>query len=154
MDIEELFKDKSFQRFRKHFPRTGDLTLIVLKGHLLIEEEINDLLIHLTKNIKHLDKADVTCYQKICLVESLLLSGSIKGTCFETIEKINSLRNKIAHKLEPNALEAKVRNVINCMFPDIKDDLTDTDKQINYLKIVFGTLIGQLSSIVKKLEKT
>jgi hypothetical protein len=101
MNIEDLFKDKSFQRFDKHFPRTKDITLIVLKGHLLIEEEINDLLFQFLKNKKHIKKARMTSYQKICLVESLLLKGNTKGTCFEIVEKINTLRNDIAHKLEP-----------------------------------------------------
>lgn len=34
----------SFERFLTHFPETNELTLIILKRHLLIEEEINEKL--------------------------------------------------------------------------------------------------------------
>lgn len=154
MDIEDLFKDKSYQRFSKHFPRTGDLTLIVLKGHLLLEEEINDLLSQFMKNKNYIEKAKLSFYQKICLVESLLLEGSTKGTCFEIIEMINLLRNNIAHKLEPKKLEAKVRDLLYCMFPNNKVEINNTDKRIKYLELGIASLIGQLSSFVNKYKMT
>ncbi len=152
MNIEDLYKDKSFQRFSKHFPKTGDITLIVLKGHLLIEEEINDLLFQFMKNKKHIKKARMTSYQKICLVESLLLKGNTKGTCFEIVEKINTLRNDIAHKLEPKELEARIVKILYVMFPNDKLELEKTDKMIKYLEICIASLIGQLSYMGEKLS--
>ncbi len=83
MDINNLLKDESYQRYIKHFPRNDDLILIIIKGHLLIEVEINSLLMLLVKNIKYLEKAKLSFYQKTCLLESLLLKGNIEGTIFK-----------------------------------------------------------------------
>ncbi len=96
----------------------------------------------------------MSSYQKICLVESLLLKGNTKGTCFEIIEKINALRNDIAHKLEPKDLNAKIINIVCVMFPDNKLELNKTDLIIKYLKTCIGSLVGQLSSLREKYELT
>lgn len=153
MAINNLLKDESYQRYSKHFPRTDDLTLIIIKGHLLIEVEINTLLMLLVKNIKHLEKAKLTFYQKNCLLESLLLKGNIKGTIFKKIEMINNIRNQIAHNLEPKALDEKVRDLLYCLLPEWKDMIGDKDKnQFKLLRIAFSQLLGQLSLLVSKLK--
>ena len=37
-------------RFRRHFPRrSNDVALVVLKGHLLLEESVNRVLVDLTR---------------------------------------------------------------------------------------------------------
>jgi len=42
--MEQIEFEKRSERFFKHLPETDDLTLLVLKGHLLIEEQLNDAL--------------------------------------------------------------------------------------------------------------
>ena len=120
----------------------------------MIEAGINDLLFQFMENTEHIEKARMSSYQKICLVESLLLKGNTKGTCFEIIEKINALRNDIAHKLEPKDLNAKIINIVCVMFPDNKLELNKTDLIIKYLKTCIGSLVGQLSSLREKHELT
>ena len=41
---EEMNKkiEAGFERFNMHIPKSNDMTLIILKGHLLVEQEIND----------------------------------------------------------------------------------------------------------------
>lgn len=153
MDIDNLLKDKSYQRFSKHFPRNDDLMLIIIKGHLLIEVEINNLLTLLVKNGKHLEKAKLNYHQKICLLKSLLLKGTSKGTLFNRIEMINNIRNQIAHNLEPKELDGKVRNLLYCLLPEWKDMIGAKDKdQFKLLRIGIAQLLGQLSLLVNKLE--
>lgn len=36
--------DELLTRFKKHYPKGRDLTLIILKSHLLVEERVNQLI--------------------------------------------------------------------------------------------------------------
>src|SRR5688572_17947526 len=63
MGKEELMAEVD-ARFRRLMPKTTDLTLLVLKGHLLIEEELQAFLEMSVKEPKALDDARLTFIQK------------------------------------------------------------------------------------------
>jgi hypothetical protein len=83
-------------RFKQHMPRSNDLTLIVLKGHLLLEEAIDTLLVVLLRNATALKPARLSFFARLCLVRALLPQndGMMKAA-----EGLNALRNKLAHHL-------------------------------------------------------
>jgi hypothetical protein len=92
-------------RFRRHFPRrSNDFTLIVLKGHLLLEESANRLLAALLRRPEAIESANLRFYQKLCLIRALIPAGGRKeGSISRTLdaaEKLNELRNKQAHHLD------------------------------------------------------
>jgi hypothetical protein len=59
-------------RFRRHFPRrSNDFTLVVLKGHLLLEESVNRLLAALLSEPEAIEGANLRFYQKLCLIQAL-----------------------------------------------------------------------------------
>lgn len=56
---------------KRHLPVGGDFTLTILKGHLLIEEQVWLLIKNRVPSPRALEDAALTSHQKICLAESL-----------------------------------------------------------------------------------
>ncbi len=93
-------------RFRRHLPRSNNLTLIVLKGHLLVEELVNRFVTVLPPSPDALP-SDLTCYQRIRLLRALLQQSPFDDI-LGRIEKLNALRNKFGHNLEPVQIESQI----------------------------------------------
>jgi hypothetical protein len=87
------------ERVLKHLPRGGDMTLIALKGHLLIEEMLDEIIWAHCQDPAVLQDVEIRFPAKVKL--ALALTGSrelshVWGLC----EKLNSLRNSLAHQLD------------------------------------------------------
>ena len=90
-------------RYDKHMPETDDLTLIVLKGHLLVEEQLVDLANWALPNPQFLPK--FTFYNLAKVVRAAVPQRS-DDPSWELILKLNQLRNDLAHKLESGQRQA------------------------------------------------
>ncbi len=127
----------SLARFKKHMPRSNDLTLIILKGHLLIEQEMNDIINSSLIYPKALLEARLTFSQRLALLKSLY---GVTGVdyAYDIIEQLNILRNKLVHNLEINDLQ---KNIIK--FVQDIEKLTNPESDIQNSKI---TLEKRLAS--------
>jgi hypothetical protein len=73
MATQKHAKGNDFDRFWRHFPRRSeDVALVVLKGHLLLEESVNSLLASLLLFPEAIEGANLRFHQKLCLIEALL----------------------------------------------------------------------------------
>ena len=90
-------------------PDVDDVSLIVLKGHLLIEEMLFELGSLALEHPEHLSK--LSFHQLACLVHALVAEKP-DDKCWELILQINSLRNRLAHKLEPPDLDQQIKRVL------------------------------------------
>lgn len=84
IQIEELG-----ERFRKHLPRSNDLSLITLKGHLLMEEQINRILDVFLTNPRALDAARPNLFLRLRLVRALLRAGDMDES-LDAAEALNT----------------------------------------------------------------
>ena len=102
MDSKSLLQmvDHSrLERIAQHLPDTTDLTLIVLKGHLLGEELLDAIIQSHCKDASVLQGVEIGHLVKIKLAAAL--TGDIGAQfVWNMCEKLNSLRNALAHKLE------------------------------------------------------
>lgn len=144
---------RSEERFKKHLPKSRDVTLIVLKGHLLIEEEVNELLDVLLKNPRELYAADLRFYQKICLLKALFPGKDLEEREWTAIEKLNSIRNKLAHKLEPPKIEALIKDFLKILEdPDISESEYEKESTDKRLKRNIAFLCGILSGLKEGIK--
>jgi hypothetical protein len=136
-------------RYRRHLPRSSDLTLIILKGHLLVEEEINDVISDLLHNPAALAAGKLTCYQRIRLLRALLPKGPINDF-FDTVEKLNTLRNGIGHHLDPPQIESRIEAFVR-LFEDPEIPIVDFQREplARRLKRSIGYLCGKMHGIHK-----
>src|SRR5690554_5207536 len=108
--------DKVVARFNKLIP-DKDIELIILKGHLLIEEILQDILEYFTKNRKYLLEINLTFYQKLYLCRSLV--SFFHPHIFDSIKLLNEIRNNLAHNLEPKDFNKKIDKLIGMFEKDM-----------------------------------
>ena len=146
--------DKDWQRIEHHFPDGADLTLQVLKGHLLVEEllrQIFDLLLANPRALQGDRGTSFECHQIICLVEAITPHSSLEPWVWSAAKRLNNLRNDLAHNLEPKALDQKVKALITFVTHDngvVKGilDRLGTPEGMKF-KAVILAMCGCLSSL-------
>lgn len=91
---------EAFQRFLNLLPHGKEPELVLLKGHLLIEEQIHALIDCRLQNPQALREANarLEAHQAIQLAQAFFPPGHMVDI-WRAISKLNTLRNDIAHKL-------------------------------------------------------
>jgi hypothetical protein len=95
-------------RYDEHMPDTDDLALIVLKGHLLVEEMLVELSHLLLPNAAFLDEANLRFHQLAHIIRAAEPTKPHDNS-WSLILALNSLRNELVHNLEPPKLEKRLQ---------------------------------------------
>ncbi len=112
MDREKLGSGAEvFQMFEKHMPPSRDITLIILKGHLLVEQVLADILDSELPHSKAIYDARISFSNRLAIVKSIY--GTDNTFPYGVIENLNSLRNQLVHSLEPKDMQTKLDDFIN-----------------------------------------
>ncbi|WP_152613289.1 hypothetical protein [Inquilinus limosus] len=99
------------KRYMSLLPNSDDVVLVTLKGHLIIEEILFAIAaVHFADPI-WLQKARLRFAQLVPLVRGLI-HVPIPDEIWEMALKINSLRNSIAHNLEPKDISSQIKQLI------------------------------------------
>lgn len=103
LDIEE--------RAEELLKGVSDLTLLILKAHLLLEEELYNQLRQLFPWPKYYDQLNLRFVQNIQLARAFCVRMTDDGVpvswveqCFDALDALNTFRNKLAHNLAPDDL--------------------------------------------------
>lgn len=123
----DLPNAEAILRLAKHLPSVDDMTLIVLKGHLLIEEQLISILESTLQYPKALDEVRMTFAHRLSLVKALKYRDE-NSWVWEAIGKLNSIRNDLAHKLEPSKLNEKVEDFFSFIKVSVPINLDMNDK--------------------------
>jgi hypothetical protein len=83
-----------------------DGTLLVLKGHLLIEEALYRMVCTKLLQPQFLNKANLRFSQLLHIARALYPDDEVPAAVWETVEALNTLRNRLAHHLEPSDLRS------------------------------------------------
>lgn len=158
--MADQIEDPGWLRIEKHFPEGADLTLQVLKGHLLVEEllrEILGLLLAHPDALKGNRGTSFECHQVICLVQAISTHSTDEPWIWDAAKRLNGIRNDLAHNLEPKALNEKVLRLIqfvthdNTVVKKILDRL-GTPEGMEFKAVILamcGCLAGLKAAIVK-----
>jgi hypothetical protein len=114
--INDMPRDErdSIDYFLRHMPDAdSDLALIVLKGHLLLEQRIREFISERMLTPSALDDARLSSYQLICLAEALTLPNDDPKRLWTVLRKLNTLRNQLAHNLTPQRVQERVQEIVN-----------------------------------------
>jgi hypothetical protein len=121
------------QRHNEHFPSESDLTLQVLKGHLLVEELLRELFIlqlQFPAALKGKGGTSLDCHRIICLVQAITPYSDKEPWIWLAARKLNKVRNNLAHKLSHENLGQEVANLIKYVMTEnqtISQDATDLE---------------------------
>ncbi len=92
-------------------PRGQDLTSVILKGHLLIEEQVRQIIDKRVKKPDALRDANFDCYQAICIAESFF--SEKEEYIWKAFKKLNRIRNELAHNVEPRGLDDQIDDFVS-----------------------------------------
>jgi len=138
------------ERFKEHLPETDDLSLLTLKGHLLVEEILDVLIKSYCKEPQHLDSIEIRFLVKAKVARSLT-GGLFPDSMWLMIEALNTVRNDLAHSLESRKLKDRIQKFINIKYehnPDLQREIASpiaTEDLTKELKKSIHHLLGQLS---------
>jgi len=147
-ELKQIYKDLEKRRYRNVniLVQIPDDELKLIKGHLLIEEILYDLLRNRMSKPQVLDKARLSFAQLIVLVEGLYYEEEFEVSwLYRAAETLNKIRNKLAHNAEPenitDEMEAFSDYVVN---NNVSDGFVPQDK----LLYALGSIHLNLASIL------
>ena len=124
MSHPDIFE--TFEHFQQHLPTESDIVLTILKGHLLLEEQIWILISHRLPLSEPIKEAKLSSFQKICLAESIIddFTRQVQEIdwLWPALKKLNTLRNDIAHNLSKKGIEDRVKDFISRPPEQLKSD--------------------------------
>lgn len=148
MESQVELADKT-SRFIELMPLGEDQVLTILKGHLLIEELITELL--KTKLEQSDNPLGIKIDSGTMFAQKLNLYWAIAQHDLEFdvwcyLKELNSIRNKMAHTIEPQGIDEKIKSFNNAisshktyMMPESK-----TVFSICYLYIILSQLLHRV----------
>lgn len=95
MDNEALLKN-----LEKYLRDTDEIEVILLKGHLILEQILNELLRFHIKSQKSLNSLNLLFSKKLDLFVALQDREHLLKAEVEQLREINRIRNKLAHRLD------------------------------------------------------
>lgn len=100
-------------RFKKFLPYNGDRDLILLKGHLLVEELLRTYIKKMLPQPDELsDPREFGFIQYLRLTKAFQEDAS-HDWIWVALEKLNSIRNLLAHHLEPKGFEDRLEHFLS-----------------------------------------
>ena len=101
------FTKEAFERFMRLMP-SGDLTLVILKGHLLVEEQMDKFIdASLGDAASAFSSLNLPFKRKWTFAKQLHEPPSLFSKVWKEVDELNKLRNLIAHDPEVPDLDAR-----------------------------------------------
>ncbi|WP_413670100.1 hypothetical protein ACEN9X_09265 [Mucilaginibacter sp. Mucisp86] len=136
---------KFIDRITAVFEKIDNDELLLLKGHLLIEELILNRLSaeYDDKTVKALD---LSFYKKLVLFAGITKKG-MDSDLIKIIIKINQARNKLAHNLDIEIKPALIE-IIRDVYGELPKTINRKTTYLNALKKIFYFILGRITGTV------
>lgn len=134
--IENLIVEKKLEEFsaerRKFIEETkhDEILVVILKTHLYIEKELNELITQFFKNPQKLLN-----YKFKSKLDLLFALGVIEQELYDPIAKINDIRNDFGHKLNYTFSEGEYVKLHNTLSKEV---LTEFKKDLDFHNFLWG----------------
>jgi hypothetical protein len=120
--------DRNLRRFREQMQHVDEVAQIVLKGHLLLEEQLERIIGTFVFHPKYIQDADLSFARKLAVARSMSLDEHCNSV-WDLIVAINALRNELAHSLDGERRQRKLERLKSLYFAEIADpDLVESDR--------------------------
>jgi hypothetical protein len=145
-------------RFMENLPSGGDSTLVVLKGHLLIEELISEILkIKLKGNPLKMKVSERWMFAKKLEFFWAICPDALPNDLWPLFKELNDIRNKMSHSVKPEGIDDKLQKFVSNveMHPKNKmpknDDVFSLEYAIGYLYSLLNTILNELKNSYKAI---
>jgi|SRR5258708_606039 len=121
---------KYMKEFRGHLRQVDEVAQVVLKGHLIIESVLENIITLGLYYPQYLQDARLSFYQKVHIAKALCLRKNTVAT-WKLILAVNELRNAIAHSLSGEKRTTKMEQLRRlCSVDGILDFDSTPDRQV------------------------
>lgn len=126
--LENSLKNERLERYLKTITNeAGDPTFSILKAHLLFEELLNEYITFCLPNPTALKGARLSFAQTLALVTALEAPGAELKWYWEALQKLNSLRNKLAHNVVLTDLQMQSQTLAKFITEKLEEPLTPSN---------------------------
>jgi len=154
MDKKRL--EEKHKELAKVFGEIDKESLVVLKGHLLLEESLNFIIENFVHHSDFINKAKLSFYQKLNVARAMSLTEQ-NNSMWTLIEKINTLRNDFSHRLESDKREEKINLIISLYKSEMKGSEFEHDWENEdlptFLAFVISLCLGFLAGFESEVER-
>ncbi len=152
--LDSQVKDHLLYYF-DNMPNVDDKMISLLKGHLLIEEKLIALVKLNSEKPKALDEARFSFKQTLSLAKALYWYQN-SDWLWDGINKLNKIRNKLAHNLNPKDLDNEISLFIKSVgskYPNWTKKIMTTPGD-NRLLHSIGLLYSELSAYLEACKNS
>lgn len=136
----------AFQRFLAELPHGKDQELVLLKGHILIEEQVRLLIDRRVRNPAALREAncELDCRQAIALARSFFPPDH-EPWLWMALTKLNKMRNDIAHSIQARQ---SLSDRISAWVESVPSGYADWDDKTLRFEITLWSVFDAISEVV------
>ena len=98
------------KQISEHLDKTDDPIFVILRVHLLVEERLRDILARLSQAPEELKAARLSFHQALCLCRAVI--GRQDDPASDFMARLNEMRNRIAHHLDPGDFDELLGSVV------------------------------------------
>ena len=147
---KDNIQERNLGRITEEMRYVDEMALVVLKGHLIIEEPVDRILETFVFHADHLRQANLRFFQKVLVIRSVSLDEH--NNSWDLLYALNELRNAPAHLREPERRAQKVERLKSLYFDIRGNESTDEEKASADHVIAFFAL-GMLSGFLGSFEE-
>lgn len=111
-------------RILTHIPDEADINLVILKGHLIIEEELNECLSLKVTSPSDIQDARLS-FNQLMFITKAHYKKENNAWCWGALKKLNKVRNSLSHNLEPEDLYINLTAFIELIESQVDDDVQE-----------------------------
>lgn len=109
------------EEINRQLDKTDDHILLILRAHLLIEERLRDILVRVCRLPDELRTAKLSFYQILCLCRAIV--GRHDEPAWDFVARLNEVRNRMAHHLDPGDLDELIGSVVEKLGRDYAHEM-------------------------------
>lgn len=144
------------RRIEKVFGTLDDTIVIVLKGHLLIEEMLDSIIKSFVFHSEYIDDAHLRFTQKVQIARSLSIDEHENGM-WDIATRLNTLRNDFAHALDSDKRQRKISAVVEAYFREADEaehiELVKSQDEHVILALAAAYFVGFLGSFKMEVQR-
>lgn len=136
---------------KKHFPRSPNLEYAILKSHLIVERSIEEYIRCLSSVLVEVKSLRKFSFSQKVEFAYLMGMGANDPVLLPTIERLNAVRNQVAHTFEMDRKQIDEMLRINSDDYDnfrIEDDRQRVRMLRRMCSFISGRLIGEVQARV------
>lgn len=147
-----VFFGHTVGRMQDELSRPDETAVIILKGHLLVEEHLNRII---DVGLPHPEKLEKERFRYVQLLQIVRSVAPADHPMFDLIVHLNSLRNHLAHSLAGEKRRRKVeeflRKFLELHPPAASVSIVESGIEANAVACAIGYCLGFLAALEETL---